>query len=468
MFSPRISLALMALFVSCFCAHAQEQDTVATFNLNKSVITEETKKPMLLNSRGISGEVNTDKLATIPSFLGTPDPIRFVRLLPSVQLNTEVDAGLYMQGSEHSHTMISQEGVPIYGGSHMLGMFSPFNSPHYAGMKYSTSCGQEPRIGGLIDMRLQDTVSRKLSADLNVGLLSAQGTVDIPLGKSSLKVSARRTFINLIYGGLLKYENNAMYYGFTDANVTWTWKPNKKDRIIVDLFGSLDNGKFTGVGMFEKMNATWFNGVGAIHWNHYYSEASLKQTVYYTSGGLDPSIKAFGMYGRLQSYIMDYGYRANLRWKDWDFGARLSGYYVQPENPYSEGHYNDLSNNGDVPIQTGYAAAITPASEYLTKEAAAEIIFASWISSHTLWDKIRTTGGAYGANCFVDNIEKQIIMTTYRDPTPGKSIEVYLQSLKDLCSTPIPQEEVEKTIVAAYGNAIVPACPKDRGARCDW
>lgn len=359
MFSPRISLALMALFVSCFCAHAQEQDTVATFNLNKSVITEESKKPMLLNSRGISGEVNTDKLATIPSFLGTPDPIRFVRLLPSVQLNTEVDAGLYMQGSEHSHTMISQEGVPIYGGSHMLGMFSPFNSPHYAGMKYSTSCGQEPRIGGLIDMRLQDTVSRKLSADLNVGLLSAQGTVDIPLGKSSLKVSARRTFINLIYGGLLKYENNAMYYGFTDANVTWTWKPNKKDRIIVDLFGSLDNGKFTGVGMFEKMNATWFNGVGAIHWNHYYSEASLKQTVYYTSGGLDPSIKAFGMYGRLQSYIMDYGYRANLRWKDWDFGARLSGYYVQPENPYSEGHYNDLSNNGGVPIQTGYAAAVT-------------------------------------------------------------------------------------------------------------
>ncbi len=115
--------------------------------------------------------------------------------------------------------------------------------------------------------------------------------------------------------------------------------------------------------------------------------------------------------------------------------------------------------------QTGYAAAITPASDYLTKEAAAENIFAAWVSSHTLWDKIRTTGGAYGANCWVDNIEKQVVMTTYRDPTPEKSVEVYLDSLKELCSTPIPQEEVEKTIVASYGNAIVPACPKDRGAR---
>ena len=118
-----------------------------------------------------------------------------------------------------------------------------------------------------------------------------------------------------------------------------------------------------------------------------------------------------------------------------------------------------------VPSQTGYAAAITPASDYLTKEAAAENIFASWLSNHTLWDKIRTTGGAYGANCWVDNVQKQIVMTTYRDPFPEKSIEVYLDSLKELCKTPISKEEVEKTIVSFYGNAIVPASPKDRGAR---
>jgi hypothetical protein len=119
----------------------------------------------------------------------------------------------------------------------------------------------------------------------------------------------------------------------------------------------------------------------------------------------------------------------------------------------------------EVSGQTGYAAAITPASEYLSKNAAAEGVFASWLSSHTLWDKIRTTGGAYGASCWIDGIEKQTIMTTYRDPSPEKSIEVYLQSLKELCSRPVPKEEVEKTIVSCYGNAIVPACPKDRGAR---
>ena len=47
----------------------------------------------------------------------------------------------------------------------------------------------------------------------------------------------------------------------------------------------------------------------------------------------------------------------------------------------------------------------------------------------------------------------------------GIFVLLYLDSLKELCSTPIPKEEVEKTIVSTYGNAIVPACPKDRGAR---
>ena len=185
MCSLRNSLAAIALLAACFFARAQEPDTVATFNLDKSVITEESKKPLVLNSRGISGQINTDEITKIPAILGTPDPIRFVRLLPSVQVNTEVDGGLYMQGSEHSHTLISQEGVPIYGTGHMLGFFSAFNSPHYKGMKYATSCGQESRIGGMIDMQLADTVARKLSVDASVSLLSAQGTVDIPLGKSA-------------------------------------------------------------------------------------------------------------------------------------------------------------------------------------------------------------------------------------------------------------------------------------------
>ena len=338
-------LFFLLLFAGPFAA-AQVPDTVAQLSLDKSVITEQLKKPIVVNSRGVSGEVNVSKIAAVPSFLGNADPIRFARLLPSVSVNTEQEGGLYMQGSDHSHTLISQQGVPIYGATHLLGLFSVFNAAHFTGMRFETSSGKEPRLGGMIDMRLQDTLARRVSGEASLGLLNLQGTLSVPLGsKSALTVSARRTYINLLYGNWLKYADYPMNYGFTDANVTWLWKPGRKDRVWVDLFGSLDKGELSG-GILEQIQAKWYNALGAIHWNHYFSEATLKQSVYATTFGLNPRLNVFNIYARMDSYIRDYGYRGNLQWKDWDFGAHFSYYrdgsqcLLQPQSrvlPASQG-----------------------------------------------------------------------------------------------------------------------------------
>lgn len=351
-------LFFLLLFAGPFAA-AQVPDTVAQLSLDKSVITEQLKKPIVVNSRGVSGEVNVSKIAAVPSFLGNADPIRFARLLPSVSVNTEQEGGLYMQGSDHSHTLISQQGVPIYGATHLLGLFSVFNAAHFTGMRFETSSGKEPRLGGMIDMRLQDTLARRVSGEASLGLLNLQGTLSVPLGsKSALTVSARRTYINLLYGNWLKYADYPMNYGFTDANVTWLWKPGRKDRVWVDLFGSLDKGELSG-GILEQIQAKWYNALGAIHWNHYFSEATLKQSVYATTFGLNPRLNVFNIYARMDSYIRDYGYRGNLQWKDWDFGAHFSYYHVQPQNPYSEGHQNDRSNDGSVPVQDAFETVLS-------------------------------------------------------------------------------------------------------------
>ena len=339
------ALACLLVLLPGASAWAQPQDT-----LGRSVITERLVRPMVLNQKGISGTVNTEKISAIPSFLGNADPIRFVRLLPSVQMNTEIEGGLYMQGSEHSHTLISQSGVPIYGATHLLGMFSVFNTPHYKGISYSTTARQELRMGGMVDMELQDTVGRRFAGDFSLGLLSAQGTLDIPLGASSLKVSARRTYINILYGNFLHYKDFPIRYGFTDANVTWTWKPGKRDRVWADFFGCLDQGHVSG-STIQKMDAQWYNALGALHWNHYFPGATLKQTLYATTYGMNPEIEAFRIRGWMPSYIRDYGYRNSLRWKDWEFGAHYSFFDVQPQNPRSEGHINDSGLTGSVPRQ---------------------------------------------------------------------------------------------------------------------
>ncbi len=139
---------------------AQLPDSLTSLRLRQSEITERMDRPMLELRGGVSGEVSVEKIRSVPSFLGNADPVRFVRLLPSVQVNTESDGGLYMQGSEYSHTMLSIGGVPVYGGTHLLGLFSVFNPTHYKSMDYSTDAGEELRLGGRIDMTLPDTLLR--------------------------------------------------------------------------------------------------------------------------------------------------------------------------------------------------------------------------------------------------------------------------------------------------------------------
>ena len=360
----RNNLALLLLAAGCFCAGAQERDTVAHERLKNSIITEKMDKPMVLSHQGISGEINMGKIASVPSIMGNSDPIRFVRLLPSVQLSTETEGGLYMQGSESSMTLISQQGVPVYGTAHLLGLFSVFNTPHYKGIQYATTSGQEARLAGLIDIQLQDTLARRFSGNLNLGLLYAQGTLAVPTGsKSSLTLSARRTFINTIYRGVLKYEDFPFRYGFTDANVTWQWKPTRRDHLWVDFFGSMDQGGLSS-GLIENMEATWYNGLGALHWNHYFPDATLKQKVYFTTSGMSPEATAFGALGKMPSYIRDYGYRGTLSWKDWLFGAHVSYYHIQPQNPKAEGHFSDAGNQGNEPVQNALESILS--AEYRT------------------------------------------------------------------------------------------------------
>lgn len=353
----RIWVVLLALVGPL--AAAQERDTVAQLSLEKSVITERLNRPIAINSRGVSGQVNVNKIATVPSFLGNADPIRFVRLLPIVSQNVEMEGGLYMQGSDHSHTLISQHGIPIYGASHLLGLFSVFNSAHFTGMRYATSAGKEPRIGGVIDMEIQDTLARRFCGDVSVGLLNAQGTLSFPTGsRSALTLSARRTYVNLLYGNWLKFYDYPIHYGFTDGNITWMWTPSRKDRVWVDAFTSVDEGKVRG-GLIQDFQALWYSAMGAVHWNHYFSEATLKQSVYGTAFGLIPRLNAFNIQAQMDSYIQDYGYRGSLLWKDWEFSAHFSYYHVQPQNPYSKGHQNDAANSGNVPVQNAFETILS-------------------------------------------------------------------------------------------------------------
>ena len=353
---------------------SQLPDSLTSLRLRQSEITERLSRPMLELKSGVSGEVSVEKIRAVPSFLGNADPVRFVRLLPSVQVNTESDGGLYMQGSEYSHTMLSIGGVPVYGGTHLLGLFSVFNPTHYKSMDYATDAGQEKRLGGRIDMTLPDTLARKVGLDASLGLLSAQGTLRLPTGqRSTLFLSARRTYINLLYGHFLQYNDQPIRYGFTDANLTWYWRPTRSDRVWLDVFAGRDKGVFHYNAATATIQGAWYNGLAAAHWDHYYAEGTLRQTAYLTRYGLTGDAETGFIEGHLPSHIQTAGYKASFRWKDWDFRADAAFHEAQPQNPVSKGHYNQFNVSSE-PLQRAQEASLSatwqrPLGYYLALKA---------------------------------------------------------------------------------------------------
>ncbi len=114
-------------------------------------------------------------------------------------------------------------------------------------------------------------------------------------------------------------------------------------------------------------------------------------------------------------------------------------------------------------IQVGFAAAVLPSPKYGTKDQSVDTVFGHWLASGLLWEKIRTAGGAYGAFSYPDSLEDIFVLSTYRDPMPLKSLEVFRESLELAANMTIDELSLEKTITGCYSREIQPRSPSDKG-----
>ena len=308
--------------------------TTITARKNTSVVA--------ITSKGVTLDV--EKIQYMPSLFGNGDPLGFAHYLPSMTAQAELENGLYIQGSEHSHNIVSSGGVPIYGAAHLLGIFSVFNPSHYRKMNYSTWAPGVNRLGGSIDMPLPDSLRTVTSGEISAGLMSAQGTLRVPLGKKAWAgVSARRSYMNLLYGRFLTLndesgdnEGTKIRYGFTDLNLTVMWEPSARDRVWLDAYwgnDAMDGGEST---YSVDADAQWQNGMAALHWKH----GALEQTAYWTGYGLDFNADWAGVRASLPSWLHTAGYRAQLGVGDFRFGVESALHHAQPQNPSVGGAYN--------------------------------------------------------------------------------------------------------------------------------
>lgn len=114
-------------------------------------------------------------------------------------------------------------------------------------------------------------------------------------------------------------------------------------------------------------------------------------------------------------------------------------------------------------IQVGFAAAVLPGLPYGEPDQPVDTVFGHWLASGPLWERIRTTGGAYGAFAYPDSLEDIFILATYRDPDPVNSLEVFRTALEQAAQTRLDKQTLDRTITGCYSRELQPRSPADKG-----
>jgi hypothetical protein len=264
--------------------------------------------------------VNMETLKKIPALMGEVDVIRSIQLLPGVQSAGEGSTGFFVRGGGVDQNLVLLDEASVFNAAHLLGFFSVFNSDAIKDAQLYKG-GIPARYGGrlssVLDIRMKEGNSKKLSVNGGIGLISSRLTIEGPIvkDKASFMISGRRTYADLF----LKLSNNdglkkSKLY-FYDMNGKANYKLGEKDRIFVSGYFGQD---VLSIANFFTMN--WGNQTLTTRWNHLFTEklfsnVSLIYSNYSYQLGMPEGVTAFEWNSNIINYSLknDYTYYAGTK-----------------------------------------------------------------------------------------------------------------------------------------------------------
>jgi outer membrane receptor for ferrienterochelin and colicin len=232
-------------------------------------------------------------IKSLPAFLGEPDIMKAIQLLPGIQGGNEGTTGLYVRGGSPDQNLILLDGVPVYNASHLFGFFSVFNTDAIRSVEVIKG-GFPARYGGrlssVIDINMKEGDKSKIHGEGGLGLIASRLTLEGPIqkGKSSFMISGRRTYFDVLSQPLQDKENKGGYY-FYDLNGKVNFVLGKKDHLYVSGYLGSDKFYFTNTANSPGSSSSfggslsWGNITAVGRWNHEFSPKLFGNlTTYYS------------------------------------------------------------------------------------------------------------------------------------------------------------------------------------------
>lgn len=135
-----------------------------------------------------------------PGSIAGGDIFRTIQLLPGVSAHDDLSAAIKIRGSGSDETLVVLDGIPIYRAEHFFGVFSAVNSSYVQQstlFKNALPAAFGGKTGGMLLMESNGELYNRLSADLDINLLTSSAVLRVPLGeRAALSLSGRTTYQN--------------------------------------------------------------------------------------------------------------------------------------------------------------------------------------------------------------------------------------------------------------------------------
>lgn len=259
----------------------------------KEVVVKANKNEIQTRTQMSMIDLPIQTIKSLPAFLGEPDIMKAIQMLPGVQAGSEGSSGLYIRGGSPDQNLILLDGVPVYNASHLFGFFSVFNADAIRNVEVIKG-GFPARYGGrlssVIDINMKEGDKSQIHGEGGIGLIASRLTLEGPIkkDKSSFMVSGRRTYVDVLARPFLDKNNTAGYY-FYDLNGKVNFTLGKKDHLY--LSGYFGNDKFSFYNKEGDPTSTtefsggirWGNITGVSRWNHEFTPKLFGNlTTYYS------------------------------------------------------------------------------------------------------------------------------------------------------------------------------------------
>jgi hypothetical protein len=266
--------------------------------------------------------LNQIKITKIPTMLGESDVIKMLATTPGVK-QVEGQQGFNVRGSSQDQNLVLYDEAIIYNCTHILGMYSVFNTNAVQNVLFYKS-GIPSRFGGrLASAMIIEGNGGKMDHwenHISIGLLASNISFSGPIikDKVSFSLSGRKSYLDKIILPLVhtyvdpsvsSYNNG---YFFQDFNAKLVAKLNSNNKVEVSGYMGQDAFKLQNQKNEFSNNLRWGNTAVSLKWRHSFSDKlSCSNSLAYSNNFLSYNVAQYMYNMDLKTSISTIRYKSD-------------------------------------------------------------------------------------------------------------------------------------------------------------